>query len=283
VTVYLAVMDETQNNNGDFTLGGFVGPELDWKKDFEPAWDERVLGGKIRIPYFHMTDIRSSSWRTEHGITGLEAEARTDEAVRVIRSMGSIYPITAGMKVAGFKSIFADPIIKLGGGKWGITQDPDYLCFVAFAVLALDHADRMLPDATRIDFLIEESQKTTKGIKAFRAPLEEAISKFPELLKLFGSVDAADKHDPKGIPLQAADVLLWYVQRKEAENLDGIDERRFWKLVKRKGYRHHTDSGFLGELSAHLQDGMRKRGMTGKTKKKKLSLIACRTRRGSIP
>src|SRR6266481_8542377 len=101
-------MDETDNQKGDFTLGGFVGPAVDWKRDFEPAWDERVLGGKVRLPYFHMTDIRSPRWREQQGVSVIEAERRTDEAIRVIRSMGSIYPLTAGMKVAEFKTIFAD-------------------------------------------------------------------------------------------------------------------------------------------------------------------------------
>lgn len=67
MTVYLAVMDETQNGKGDFTLGGFVGPDSDWREHFMPAWDERVLGGKVRIPYLHMTDIRSRGGEPSRG------------------------------------------------------------------------------------------------------------------------------------------------------------------------------------------------------------------------
>ena len=256
-------MDETQNWQGDFTVGGFVGPEHDWKRHFEPAWDERVLDGKVRIPYFHMTDIRSFGWRTANGITGVDAESRTDEAINVIRSMGSIYPLSSGMKISEFKSIFADPLIKLGGGRWEIVKDPDYLCFIAFATLAVRYAHEMLPDCTRVDFLVEHSQKSTENVKGFHHHLVSTFKPIPYASRLLGGISSGNK---TSIPLQAADVLCWYVQRKEANNLKGIDERRFWKLVKHHGYSHATTKPFLIQLSAHLQAGMRKRGM-GTTKK----------------
>jgi len=43
MTVYLAALDETQNKNGDFVMGGWVARQHDWDTYFIPAWYDRVL------------------------------------------------------------------------------------------------------------------------------------------------------------------------------------------------------------------------------------------------
>jgi hypothetical protein len=60
VTIYLATFDETENDAGDFLIGGWIGPERYSKNCFEPAWDERVLAGPPRIPHLHMREIWSA-------------------------------------------------------------------------------------------------------------------------------------------------------------------------------------------------------------------------------
>jgi hypothetical protein len=53
----------------------------------------RVLDGPPRIPYLHMTEMRSSGWRNEHGLSRLDADDRIDSAITVIDQMQSLYPI----------------------------------------------------------------------------------------------------------------------------------------------------------------------------------------------
>lgn len=178
--------------------------------------------------------------------------------------MGSIYPISSGIRIGDWETVFAEPLKKLGGDPWEIVHEPDYLCFIAYAVLGLKYAHEMLPDATKVNFLVEHSEKTTEVIKGFHGHLTDVLNGFPDVLKLLGTIDAEDK---KSIPPQAADVLCWYVQRAEARTLDRRDLHRFWKLTKRSGYRHTTTREFLQAMSDHLQDGMRKRGMTGQMEK----------------
>src|SRR5262252_1267158 len=93
---------------GPFLFAGYVGPERDWSKFLVPAWQERVLDGPPRIPYLHMTEIRSNEFRNTVGITRPAANARVDEAVDVIDTMGSLYPIAVQVDGSHFRDAFAE-------------------------------------------------------------------------------------------------------------------------------------------------------------------------------
>ena len=251
MTVYLAALDETQNLKGDFAMGGWVAPEDDWNGYFVPAWDERVLGG--RMPYLHMSDIWDPEWRDQHGITGSEAYWAVEEAATVLRTTGSLYPITSGMRLHDFRTLFADPLERLDSGDWEIVKDPDYLCYIALATLVLRYVYETLPDATRVNFLIEASEKTTESVRGFHGHLEHMLESRPGALALLGGLESAGK---KSVPLQAADTLCWYVQRAQAGRLNKAEWRRFWMITHRQGHRHtHTPEDLTG-LSEHLQAGV---------------------------
>ena len=255
VSVYLAAFDETQDSAGHFTLGGFVGPETDWHKYFEPAWEERVLTGPPRIPYLHMTDIRDEDWRMQHNISALDASRRTDEAVRVLVSMGSLYPITASIDVSEFRTLLSEPLKKMGGFG-NIARHPDYLAFIAFAIFTLRYVNEVICDATRVNFLAEESQKTTKALRGFHGHLNDTMARFPGIDRIFGSFGSDGKNS---IPLQAADVFCWHLQRADVGRLHPIDRARFWKLVRRRGYRFINTAEDVRELSDDLQNEALKR------------------------
>src|SRR5579862_4656280 len=61
MAVFVSASDETAGRGQAdlFFFGGWLGPEEDWSRFFVPAWQERVLDGPPKIPYLHMTDIRS--------------------------------------------------------------------------------------------------------------------------------------------------------------------------------------------------------------------------------
>ena len=83
MAVFVSASDEHSGSNGrgPFLFAGYVGPERDWSKFLVPAWQERVLDGPPRIPYLHMTEIRSNEFRNTVGITRPAANARVDEAL----------------------------------------------------------------------------------------------------------------------------------------------------------------------------------------------------------
>lgn len=72
MTIYLAAFDETENDAGDFLIGGWIGPERDSKNCFEPAWDERVLAGSPRIAHLHTREIWSADWQEKYGSAELK-------------------------------------------------------------------------------------------------------------------------------------------------------------------------------------------------------------------
>src|SRR5262249_10485160 len=101
VVKFMSGSDESagKTQRDTFFFGGFVAPEEDWSRFFEPAWQERVLDGPPAIPYLHMTEIRSQKWRSQFGLSRAAADERVDEAFSVIETMGSLYPI--GIHVDG--------------------------------------------------------------------------------------------------------------------------------------------------------------------------------------
>jgi len=82
VAVIISASDETYR--GSFCHAGLVAPLKYWDGIFAQQWDKRVLAGAPRIPYLHMTEIRSAPWRKENNTSDEEAERRVSEAVDVI-------------------------------------------------------------------------------------------------------------------------------------------------------------------------------------------------------
>jgi hypothetical protein len=259
MTVFLAALDETRSKEGDFTLGGWVAAEDDWTRYFEPAWTDRVLNGQVPIPYLHMSEIWNAKWQEKHGLKGRDAYWTVEEAVTVIYGMGSLYPITAGVSDREFQTILVEPLRKIGGfGE--ILEEPDYLCYVAFANIVLRYVYEVFPHATRVDFLAEESQRTSGKMSHFHSHLLETLEPFPEVHHLIGTMT------PKGklsIPLQAADTLCWFVQRAQAGPLSRADRRRFIMMTRRPGYPYQHSVEDLQELSNRLEAGMLKRRVSG--------------------
>jgi len=250
VSIFIAAFDETESSAGQFTLGGFIGPRADWRDHFSPAWCERVLAGPPAIPYLHMTDIRNDDWCRKHRITQTEAARRLDEAVRVIASTRSLCPIRASIDVAGFQTLLSQPLKKLGGFG-NITKYPDYLAFIAFTVFTLRFVKDVIPEATRVDLLAEESQKTTQTLRGFHGHLQDTMSKFPtEVARLFGRFSSAGK---ESIPLQAADVFCWHLQRAHAGRLRRQDSIRLAKMTARLGPQCEITAEDVEAYSGQLQ------------------------------
>src|SRR5437899_3049383 len=104
LAVFVSHSDETEAMSGRkrFLVGGYVAPETDWPY-FAGEWDERVLAGPPRIPYLHMREITSPAWRSDHGISREQAEARVDVGVDVIGSAGSLSVLTSSLSRTDLK------------------------------------------------------------------------------------------------------------------------------------------------------------------------------------
>ena len=91
-----------------FLFAGWIGPEKDWSDFFVPVWDERVLVGPPRIPYLHMTDIRSKRWREAQGVTEADAENRVDEACTILDQLANLHPVRVVMDAGNFRDEFRE-------------------------------------------------------------------------------------------------------------------------------------------------------------------------------
>jgi hypothetical protein len=255
MAVFVAASDENagQNQRERFFLGGWLAPEDDWSRFFAPAWQERVLDGPPRIPYLHMTDIRSSGWRAERGLSRLDADGRIDAAITLIDGTMSLLPIVIDADAGHFRDQMKGTkiVVKSGAAK---NFEPDYICFLGYAFHVLNHLEEFHPEAEKVDFVVEVNGEITKHIQEFHShfPADLQTIGRESLIKLVGELIPAGKDR---IPLQAADVLCWHIGRaRQPETMDADDVRRYQKLTRRQGIRVTLSEDMIEALrSAVLQ------------------------------
>lgn len=262
MTVFLAASDESSGateTSGAFVAGGFVAPESTWDNVLSPAWRERVLEGPPSIPFLHMTDVRKPRWRDKYQIQEWEADARVEEAVRVIRSTGRLHPVTSQVDSAAFARTLARIDIQ------GVTGNEerferDYICFLLFAMHVLNNVVLTYPDTTRVDFVAEHSSSSKERM------LRKLFADLPgELVRIglgraapvVGHLRFRGKDD---IPLQAADLVCWHERRLLAYGRNGLDSatrRRYARISRMIGFRHRWSDEALEVMAGNLEERAR--------------------------
>ena len=179
MAIFVSASDEHSGGDGEglFLLAGYVGPELDWSDFFVPAWQERVLDGPPRIPYLHMTEIRSQRFRDAFGLSRLAADDRVDEAVSIIDTMGTFYPIAVPVDLSHFRPTFKEIKVRRAEAKQFEAKrfEPDYLCFLAYAHTVLDYVHEKHPHIEKVDFIIEQKNYITRYINEFHSNLSATL------------------------------------------------------------------------------------------------------------
>ena len=259
MAVFISASDEHSGREGRglFLFVGYIGAEPDWSQFFVPAWQERVLDGPPKIPYLHMTEIRSDEFRGKHGISRLAADDRVDEAVSVIDTMGSFYPIAIEVDGGYIKDAFAESKVRRSKAKQFEAKpfEPDYFCFLAYAHTVLDYVHEKHPHAERVDFVVEQKGLITRYINEFHSGLSNALIAIgrPELSALVGESSIGGK---ECIPCQAADVLCWHAARfenaQEVAPRDIPDAKRYLRLRNRKGLWFNLNNRLVSEMAEKL-------------------------------
>jgi len=253
MAVFVSGFDETagKTQRDTFMLAGFVGPEDDWSRLFAPAWEERVLDGPPAIPYLHMTEIRSPKWRKEHGISKLKADDRIDEAIALIDTMQSLYPVCIRANAGFVRDRFASVRVMRLVGKPRVFE-PDYICFLSYVWIVLNYINKQHPGAEKVDFIVERNGDVTKHIQDFHSTLSQALQAFgkPDLADLVGDLIPGGKDR---VPLQAADVLCWHTARAQnPETMDEADKRRYLILAARQGTREQFADSQIEQMAKAL-------------------------------
>jgi hypothetical protein len=250
MAVFLANSDETgvADPRGEFIVGGYIQAEDYWGS-FAEDWQRKVLDGSPQIPYLHMNEIRRPEWRTQHKISNNDAERRISEAVLLLS--GSEKPLAATSVI--MRSDLED-VVQAKSREYrkklpvGI-DEPDYFCFMAYATAAVGQVVAWYPDAKRVDFVVSKKGKITTRLKSFHEEMKRIID--PPYRDLIGELKPATMEER--IPLQAADLLLWHMQRHYAKTLDQVDQRRLGILVEDlKGNPHEWTRSELGQMTSRL-------------------------------
>jgi hypothetical protein len=195
-----------------------------------------------------MTDIRHYRWRNELGISYNESERRVSEAVRVLYSMGAMSALASVMKRSDLHEVFQ----KKRSGKQRIPtgfDEPDYLCYLGYITYTITEVYSRYPDVTQVNFVVSEKQNITKKLKAFYSALKDHFTQSESKLgSLLGDLTPGSMETC--VPLQAADLLCWHLQRYYAKSFDRVEESRIWLLTKpRDGYTHEWERSELEELA----------------------------------
>jgi hypothetical protein len=255
MTVFVSASDENtgKTHRDRFLFAGWVGSEEDWSRFFEPAWQERVLDGPPTIPYLHMTEIRSPQWRAKYGLSRLQADDRVDEAFLLIDTMQSLFPLGVSLDAGILRDKFATArVVSSTAAGAPKPFDPDYLCFLYYAYLALAYVDSRHPEAHKLNFIVERKGHVTKYIQGFHATLAATLEALgnSSYARLVGDLIPGDK---SCAPLQAADVLCWHTARfQQPETMDAADLRRYGIIAHRNGAHHRISSEDISKLEAAM-------------------------------
>lgn len=260
MAIFISGSDETfgKNSRADFTHGGWVGPEEDWAELFAPAWEQRVLAGPPRIPFLHMTDLRDPDWRMVHGITDSDAGRRIDAAVDVISEVKSLFPVSVTVSGADFRDVVASCVASNPAFRSAhleaLLETPDYLGLMGYMLFVLALMKDKNPGAERVDFLVERKQRLTHWFQKSHDDLPGAAREMEreDLVPLIGTLVPQEKPQIS-LPVQAADLLCWYRQRKDGGALQGRDVERFRKLGSRVGIWHVVPKEQLADLADRIR------------------------------
>ena len=257
MTVFVAASDETSgaDERGWFVHAGFVAPEADWSDWFTPAWKERVLDGPPAIPFLHLAAIRRPEEQARYGLSSRQADERIAEAVRIVSSLGSLYLVSSMLEVPHFAAQFASArLIKRVEPQPAVGEfKPDYLPFLGFAIVVLQYVSHAHPEAQQVKFVVEHKQGVTPLIEDFYQGLQRnlANSGLKHLIPLIGELVPASKDC---IPLQAADLFCWHLQRVNSARCDEIDRTRCRKLMQRPGSLHRWTREEIEGMAARARD-----------------------------
>jgi phosphoglycolate phosphatase-like HAD superfamily hydrolase len=256
LAVFVSASDESDggNHRSKFWHCGFIAPESDWYTYFAPAWQERVLENP-NIPYLHMTDIRDHEWRTEHGITWLQAQDKMDEAAILIDQMGSLRPIAASMSGGAFLDAFGTKkIIQKATGKKGYRFLVDHFSFNAYVFTVLFYVKHRHPEAEKVDFLVERKEGVWE-LKQFYDTFDDALRfvGHEDLVPLLGEMQPGGKDRA---PLQIADMLCWHTSRRDLGILTGRDAARGQLILKRHGIINPVGDDVIRKLASAFAEKM---------------------------
>jgi hypothetical protein len=235
VSVYVSYTDETESpdqRSGKFLISGYMADETKWP-EFSKRWAKEVTIATPKIPHLHMVDIRSAGWRQKHGITRVQADEKVRRAVDIIADTdfiaGYITQVSEQVYLGALK-ILDDAGVRSKKNHNRI----DYICFIAYSLALVTKIANEMPDVRKIIFAISKKQTVSHHLShgLYDAMVDELRILSPKLGELFGEVLPLDMEHH--MPLQAADVLCWHLQRTAKVDEQDSEVRRNMAVLQQK-------------------------------------------------
>lgn len=251
MTVYVAYSDEsaTPDNDGPFIVGGYVTPALAWP-DFSKKWAENVLLPAPEIPYMHVVELRSKVFRAKHGLTWEDNLAKVAAASKTIYDHKDVWACFGAISRQKLQEIYRK-IEKSGRRYQEFLKEPDYMCFLSYAFYLIAHVSDLRPEVTRIDFVVSKKQRVSHYYSKFQEEMRDFLNDYnPALGKLVGDLIPANMEDR--VPLQAADVLCWHLQKHYSNAVEPEDVSNLNLLMESSGTGHTWTEKELEEFASNI-------------------------------
>jgi hypothetical protein len=212
VSLYISNSDEstTGDNKGVFVVGGYVAPADKWP-EFSKRWVSEVLQPYPAIPYIHMVDLRSREWREKHCICREQASEKERSAIEVITTSKFLKPFLGRMPQSHYIEAL-ERVRRKGYKTKKNAGHPDYPVYMTYAFLVIQNLS-LDNEVDRVDFIMSRKQSVSHHISArFTDDMKNSLgADHPRMAEIVGDfIPLSMEHH---MPLQAADVICWYMRR----------------------------------------------------------------------
>lgn len=201
-----AFIDESGKGQGDlFVLAGYIAPAQVWAESFAPRWQKLLdLGppNHRHIDVFKMREMLDASEQSSWFYRAIEDSVTAE--------------VSCTINVAGLHKAYREfpwPVLL---DRTEALTNPYYFAFQAIIDMLAQHQHLLKIDEP-VDFIFDETGEEEHCVAAWKE-----IRKYsrPEVRKLMGDIPSF-KNDEKVLPLQAADLLAYWVREWERQGVQG--------------------------------------------------------------
>jgi Protein of unknown function (DUF3800) len=246
--VLIGHFDESglDSNSLTFWVAGWVGHMSVWH-EFSRSWNQILQ--RFDVSAFHATDC-SNSQREFKGWTPERQKAFMEELILVINST-DILGFGAGVVKADYERIVTPDFLKALGLTPEWWREPYLLAFQSCIIEAVI-AGEPLPASEGFSFIFEEQTIFEARAESVFAEMRD-VRRWPRGDRL-GSVRFTPSAE--STPLQAADMLVYELRKRNDHLLDGSGRRTrisLGRLSKRIVRAHWIDERALGRIADEIR------------------------------
>lgn len=214
ISVQTVYIDETQSSK-TLRMAGFVSSVERWAK-FAMDWDAE-LKADPPITHFHGKDILSKSGEGVFGAIAVEDRFRKVERLIDIINRHTVMDFAASMSLSEYERTLGHAF--KFSKKFKKNDYPYVWLFVIGVLVGFSTVDVMLRGGNESHFIFDKHGLFARATRQYERVEELIAPEFDVAFKVVRKIDQED--DREFLPLQAADLLAWHLNRAES----GADQR----------------------------------------------------------